>query len=143
MAYTEYDSTALSEALDGTREIKIPTYKNIVTESGNLEPLQGIDLLEFSNAILAQSFSGVTLLTGSGTLDFPSVSAGTVQELTITVTGAAQFDPVVVSGVPTGELVVTAYVESANTVTVRVSNVSSSFGYDMTGRIFKVVVFKF
>lgn len=67
-------------------------------------------------------------LAATTTLDFPSVSAGGQQELTITVPGAAVGD-VVALGRPAAlenGLQVTARVSAADTVTVRCSNVTAS-----------------
>jgi len=63
-------------------------------------------------------------LNGSANLDFPSIAAGAVSNLTITVTGAAVGDPVIL-GIPNGSVTATAtytaWVSAANTVTVRFS----------------------
>ncbi|MGI9161149.1 MAG: hypothetical protein ACR2K1_15485, partial [Saprospiraceae bacterium] len=68
-------------------------------------------------------------LTGSATLDFPSTTAETNSDLTITVTGASDGD-VVSLGVPnaavTANTCYTAWVSAANTVTVRFNNYSTA-----------------
>lgn len=65
-----------------------------------------------------------TCLTGSATLDFPSTLATAVSDLTLTVTGAAVNDPVIL-GVPNGAVTATAsffaWVSATNVVTVRFS----------------------
>ena len=67
----------------------------------------------------------LNILTATATLDFPSISANSNQELTITVTGAAVGD-VVQLAAPAAineNLLWAGYVSSANTVTVRLSNI--------------------
>jgi len=64
----------------------------------------------------------------TATLDFGSISAGATAELTITATGAATGDPVS-AGPPSNlnaGLMVTVYVSSTNTVTVRLHNTTGS-----------------
>lgn len=73
-----------------------------------------------------------TLIDGhwsaTATLDFGSIAANSTSELTITVTGAADGDMVTATpanGIESG-LIWSAYVSSANTVTVRLANVTTS-----------------
>lgn len=73
---------------------------------------------------------GVTILTATATLDFPSTTAQNNNALTITVTGCAVGD-VVILGIPTAAIpatnhVYTAWVSSVNTVSVRFSNNGAS-----------------
>jgi len=83
-------------------------------------------------------------LSGSATLDFPSTNAQTNSDLTITVTGAADGDMVVL-GVPNGSTLTnssfTAWVSATNTVTVRFNNYSSG-ALDPASGTFKVRVIK-
>lgn len=83
-------------------------------------------------------------LGGSATLDFPSISAGGVQSLTITVTGAADGDEVY-PGIPnaafTAGLVYTMRVSATNTVTVDVYN-STGSPIDPASATFKAFVLK-
>lgn len=83
-------------------------------------------------------------LTGSATLDFPSTTTLLSADLTITVTGAADGD-VVSLGVPNAAVnantCYTAWVSSANTVTVRFNNYSSLTVNPASGT-FKVFVTK-
>ena len=67
------------------------------------------------------------LLTASATLDFPSIAAVSQANLTITVTGAAVGDEVMLSlpAAPTAGIVFNAFVSAANTVTVRATNVTA------------------
>lgn len=66
-------------------------------------------------------------LRGSASLNFPSIAAGATAELTITVTGAATGDAVALAPPATLEAGVVGFgrVSSANTVTVRLANVTS------------------
>lgn len=84
------------------------------------------------------------MLSASSTLDFSSTSAGTNSDLTITVTGAADGDPVSL-GVPTASInsnsSFSAWVSASNTVTVRFNNYSSGT-IDPASGTFKVTVTK-
>lgn len=94
-----------------------------------------------SSMIGTSQIAGV--LTGSGTLDFSSTSAQSNSDLTITVTGAAVGDPVSLA-VPATMLDGVSYfawVTSANTVTVRLNNYSSS-AKDPASGTFKATVIK-
>lgn len=64
------------------------------------------------------------LLTATATLDFGSIAAGATAELTITVTGCAAGDTVIVTpnGSPEANLTWCGQVNSANTATVRLYN---------------------
>jgi hypothetical protein len=83
-------------------------------------------------------------LTGSGTLDFPSTGSHSSADLTITVTGAADGD-IVILGVPnasvTNDSNYTAWVSAANTVTVRFNHYGSGNSNPASGT-FKVYVIK-
>ena len=67
-------------------------------------------------------------LYGSAALNFPEVDAADQQELTITVTGAAVGDGVVLAppASPEAGLVFTGRVSAADTVTVRASNITAA-----------------
>jgi hypothetical protein len=81
-------------------------------------------------------------LTGSGTLDFPSTGAHSSSDLTITVTGAAVGD-IVILGTPVQDIdgTFTAFVSAANTVTVRYNHYGSGNTNPASGT-FKVYVIK-
>lgn len=75
------------------------------------------------------SGSGATLtkvLSGSASLNFPSIATTASADLTITVTGAAVGDEVVMAlpAAPTAGIVFNAFVSAANTVTIRASNIT-------------------
>lgn len=82
-------------------------------------------------------------LTASATLDFPSTSAQTSRNLTITVTGA-ELNDFVTLGSPNqsdANMCYTSYVSASNTVTVRFNNYSSG-AVDPASATFKVLVTK-
>jgi hypothetical protein len=81
-------------------------------------------------------------LTGSGTLDFPSTGAHSSSDLTITVTGAAVGD-IVILGTPVQDVdgTFTAFVSVANTVTVRFNHYGSGTSDPASGT-FKLYVIK-
>lgn len=88
------------------------------------------------------------VLTGSATLDFPNTSALANSDLTISVTGAADGDPVSL-GVPNGsepgstnDYNWRAWVSSSNTVTVRFMNLNTVTAIDPASGTFKVTVNK-
>lgn len=81
------------------------------------------------------------VLAASATLDFPSTSAGGTQDLTITVTGAIDGDPVSL-GTPNGSVgsgLYFAWVSASNTVTVRFYNPTGG-SINPTSGTFKVKV---
>jgi hypothetical protein len=69
---------------------------------------------------------GFRHLTGTATLDFPSVNAQLSADLFITVTGAAVGNPVMLAtpAAPDANSALTAFVSAPNTVTVRLHNYS-------------------
>jgi hypothetical protein len=81
-------------------------------------------------------------LKASGTLDFSSTSAFTSSDLTVTVTGAAVGD-IVMLGTPVQDAnsTFTAYVSATNTVTIRMNNYSA-LPIDPASGTFKVYVVK-
>jgi hypothetical protein len=84
------------------------------------------------------------ILSGSATLNFGSTAAQTSADLTITVTGAADGDVVsvgVVNASTNANSSFTAFVSSANTVTVRFNNYSAG-AIDPASGTFNVKVFK-
>ena len=80
------------------------------------------------------------------TLDFPSTSAGTTQDLTVTVTGAVAGDAVFL-GAPNGSVnstsVYFAWVSAADTITVRHSTNSLVTANDPASGDFTVVVYHY
>ncbi|GHE47354.1 hypothetical protein GCM10017673_56500 [Streptosporangium violaceochromogenes] len=86
--------------------------------------------------------AGQVRLTATATLDFASIAAGAVGTLTVTVTGAATGDFVVVA--PPGNLnvglVAFGFVSAADTVTIRLLN-GTAGAIDPASASWKVTVF--
>jgi hypothetical protein len=84
------------------------------------------------------------IFKGSGALDFGSTLANTNADLTLTITGAADGDPVAL-GTPNASIIggttFTAWVSSANTVTVRFNNYTTG-AKDPASGTFKALVYK-
>jgi hypothetical protein len=81
------------------------------------------------NGFIVGSGSTITkALSASASLDFGSISTASQASLTITVTGAAVGDEVIMAlpAAPAAGLVFNAFVSAANTVTVRASNISGA-----------------
>jgi hypothetical protein len=87
----------------------------------------------------------IPTITASGTLDFPNTAAGTSNDLTITATGAAVGDMVLI-GVPDAATAANgffvAWVSAANTVTVRFLNNALLTGYNPASAAFKLIIWK-
>lgn len=85
------------------------------------------------------------VLFGSGTLDFANTNAGTATDLTISVTGAADGDVVMV-GIPNGSTVgnghFVGWVSASGVVTVRFLNNNLVAALNPASGLFKVMVFK-
>jgi hypothetical protein len=81
------------------------------------------------NGFIAGNGNTITkVLSASASLDFASISAASQASLTITVTGAAVGDEVIMalpSG-PAAGLVFNAFVSATDTVTIRASNITAS-----------------
>lgn len=83
------------------------------------------------------------VLVGSSSLDFPSIAAGASSTLNIVVAGADTTDRVLLtppSALPNGVIVV-AYVSAADTVTVRLNNVTAA-AIDPAAMTYLVTVIK-
>lgn len=106
---------------------------------GGLQPSETEALF----GVIIGAGGGVTTLTGSATLDFPSTAAGTSSDLTIAVAGAAVGNPVSVSApVNAANSSYSAFVSSAGVVTVRFNNYSAG-AIDPASGTYKVTVSKF
>jgi hypothetical protein len=128
-------------ATASTAPLKFTSGVNLTTaEAGSME-FNGTNLF-FSPSTTRHTVNHG--LTGSATLNFPSTTTLLSADLTITVTGAADGD-VVSLGVPNGAVnantCYTAWVSTANTVTVRFNNYSSGT-VDPASALFKVFVTK-
>ena len=128
-------------ATASTAPLKLTAGTNLTTpETGAVE----FDGANFFVTAGATRYTMAKVLTGSATLDFPNTSAGASSDLTITVIGAAESDPVDL-GVPNSvvlpDSVYAAWVSAADTVTVRFDNTSGGAKNPIAG-LFKVVVHK-
>ena len=94
-----------------------------------------MSLTTFSGPVASQNGfivgSGATIskvLSGSASLNFGSISAAAQADLTITVTGAATGDEVILAlpASPTAGIVFNAFVSAADTVTVRATNITAA-----------------
>jgi len=90
--------------------------------------------------------TGLTLanvLGASAALNFASIAAAAQEDLTITVTGAAANDAVILGlpVAPTAGIVFNAFVSAADTVTVRATNITGS-SVDPASATYNVIVIK-
>lgn len=98
--------------------------------------------VQSDNGFLVGAGKSLTkLLSNSAALNFPSISANAYADLTITVTGAAVNDAVIMGlpAAPAAGLVFNAFVSATDTVTVRASNTSAS-PVDAASATYNVVV---
>jgi hypothetical protein len=129
-------------ATANTSPLKFTSGTNLTTpEAGAVE-------FDGTNYFATASTTRYTLaktLTNTATLDFASTAAGSSSDLTITVTGAADGDPVAV-GVPNGSIssntAFHAWVSASNTVTVRFMNATGG-AVDPASGTFRVSVLKY
>ena len=84
-------------------------------------------------------------LVASATLDFANTTAGTATDLTISVSGAVDGDPVMV-GIPNGSTVgnghFVAWVSAPNVATVRFLNNNLVTALNPASGVFKIIVLK-
>jgi hypothetical protein len=94
---------------------------SLTTFSGPVRSLNGFIASDGSNTI-------TKVLSGSASLNFAEIAAAAQASLTITVTGAAVGDEVIMAlpAAPAAGLVFNAFVSAANTVTVRASNITAA-----------------
>lgn len=81
-----------------------------------------------NNGFIAGSGATLTkVLQGSATLTFPAISTVSQDTQTLTVTGAAVGDEVILAlpAAPTAGIVFNAFVSAANTVSVRATNITA------------------
>jgi len=95
------------------------------------------DVRSLDSARTRRAFS-----VGKATLDFPSISAQSNQDLTITVKGAS-VDDAVILGIPNASalagVVYNAFVSAVDTVTVRACNYTAA-GKDPASGVFSAIV---
>jgi hypothetical protein len=148
---TTPNATAKLDISDTAKGILIPrmttTQRNAISSPATA--LQVFSTTDSTNYIYRGTTSGwqatITGIRGSGTLDFGSIAHHSEEVLTFTVTGAAEGD-VVSIGVPNASnltnVIYTAWVSAANTVSVKCSNLDQSAAKDPASGTFKVTVFK-
>ena len=81
------------------------------------------------NGFIAGDGNTITkVLSGSASLNFGSIGAAAQADLTITITGAAVGDEVVMAlpAAPAAGLIFNAFVSAADTVTIRASNITAA-----------------
>jgi hypothetical protein len=127
-----------------TAPLKFTSGTNLTAAEAGAMEWNGTNLFLTNSSATRQTIAQG--LTGSATLDFGSISANSYEDLTVTVTGAADGD-VVAIGVPNGsvanDVIFTAWVSAANTVTIRATNNNSSTSRDPASGTFKAFVYKF
>lgn len=86
----------------------------------------------------------VDVLHAKPTLDFGSIAANLAADLDVTISGARANDICLVGPpfAPDAEISFTAFVESANTVTVRAAN-NSAGAVNPAAAVYRVMVYKF
>lgn len=94
----------------------------------------------FSGGITVGGTKVSEILTATAALDFPSIAAAASADLTITVTGAAVNDGVILGlpAAPTAGIVYQAFVSATNTVTVRATNITAA-AIDPLSQTFRVI----
>jgi len=123
-----------------TAPLKLTSGTNLTTAEAGAVEYDGTNF--FVTNSTATRYTVAKVLTSTATLDFASTGSGAVADLTITVTGAAVGDAVVI-GVPNGSVSATAsftgWVSASNTVTVRFSPKATE---DPSSGTFKATVIK-
>ena len=126
----------------GTAPLKLSSGNNLTTPENGAVEYDGTNYYVTSGST---RYTMAKTLTATQYLDFSSTPAASASTLTITVNGAVDGDAVVV-GTPGSAAsvngVFSAYVSSANTVTVKFSN-STAGAVDPSGGIFRVSILKY
>lgn len=134
---------AAGTATASTAPLKFNSGTNLTTPENGAVEYDGTNYFVTSGST---RYTLAKTLTATATLDFGSTAASSSTDLTITVTGAADGDSVTVTP-PNGSVVVnsiyTAWVSSANTVTVRFSNLDITNAANPASGTFRAVVFKY
>ena len=114
------------------------------TFSGPVRSENGFQIISINpaNGYVTTGATLTKLRTASASLDFPSISAVSQADLTITVAGAAVGDEVAMAlpAAPTAGIVFNAFVSATDTVTVRATNVTAS-PVDPAAATYSVLVF--
>jgi hypothetical protein len=114
------------------------------TFSGPVRSQNGFQIVTINQTTGTETVGAVLtkILTASASLNFPSISAVSQADLTITVTGAAVGDEVAMAlpAAPAAGIVFNAFVSATNTVTIRATNVTAS-PVDPAAATYSVLVF--
>ena len=145
---------ASTQFSNGTRAgCPVPTEVFEIISSGNAK-IFGVSntgattlagALSAPSATIGSGTQITAIYSASATLDFPNIAAtGGVQDLTITVTGAATGNVVSIGlpPAPDAGVVFNAFVSASNTVTVRATNTTGA-GIDPASASYRVQVTKF
>lgn len=146
-----YASESWSSGANGT-EVRVALTPNGSTTRRTVATFTQAGTLDVLSTVLAPSAkigggNGTTtdlLASAAATLDFPEIDPGATEVLTITVTGAATGDAVVL-GLPAtvdAGVVFDARVTAANTVTVRATNITGG-AIDPASASYRVAVLSF
>jgi hypothetical protein len=132
----------LGSGTNNNPPLKLTSGTNLTTpQAGSVE----FDGTNYFATTGTTRFTLAKTLTNTASLDFPSTAANTFSILTVTVTGAVDGDPVTV-GPPSASIIgnssYTAFVSSANTVTIRLINHSAA-SIDPSAGTFRVAVLKY
>lgn len=94
----------------------------------------------FSGGITVGGTKVSKILTATAALDFGIIAAAASADLTITVTGAAVNDGVILGlpAAPTAGIVYQPFVSATNTVTVRATNITAA-SIDPASQTFRVI----
>jgi len=138
-----YLTLSAGTATAGTAPLKLTSGTVLTTpETGSIE----YDGTNYFGSVSTTRYTFAKTLTNTATLDFGSTAASSSTDLTMTVTGAADGDPVIVTppnGSTFANSIYTAWVSAANTITVRFSNLDLVTTRDPASGTFRAVVFKY
>lgn len=118
----------------------------IATSATNGAPVAYITVSSSGGITLGSGGAAISkILTATATLDFADTAAGTVTDLTITVTGAASGDAVAIACSPgsvpaAGSF--SAWVSAADTVTIRFANNALVTSYNPASGTFRATIIK-
>lgn len=155
---SEGDTAARATILTQSATFKGLTVRGFTGQTANLQEWQDATPTVVASISPAGNFvaSGslrigggtvvTNILSATATLDFPSIAANSVADLTMTVTNAQVGDTVAI-GVPNGSMLADlsffGWVSAANTVTIRATNNSSTTARDPASGTFRATVIRF
>lgn len=132
--------------LETTGDLNLKAYGGGAFPSAiNITPAGVVSLAAGSVLGAGSTINGCKILTGTVVEDMPNIVSGGVHTFPITVAGAVagnSFVGVSANVALTAELILDGQVTSANTVTVRVTNLSAG-GINETSKTFRATVFQF